>query len=74
MLIIVEYPAKDHLQGGIYDNPLYEVIESASNVPAHNKASESDFAILDLLIQIKPSANVETLQTITMWHRNTTIG
>ena len=74
MLTIVERQAKDHLQGGIYDNPSDEVIESASIVPAHNKASESDFAILDLLIRMKPSANVETLQTITMLHRNKTIG
>ena len=73
MLTIVERQAKDHLQGGIYDNPSDEVIESASIVPAHNKASESDFAILDLLIRMKPSANVETLQTITMLHRNKTI-
>ena len=72
MLTIVERQAKD--QGGIYDNHSDEVIESASIVPAHNKASESDFAILDLLIRMKPSANVETLQTITMLHRNKTIG
>ena len=73
MLVIVERQSKDHLQGGIYD-PSDEVMESASNVPANNKASESDFAILDLLIRMKPRANVETFQTITMFHRNKTIG
>ena len=61
MLVIVERQANVHLQGGIYDNPSGEVMENASNVPAHNNASEADFAILDLLIRMKQSANVETL-------------
>ena len=42
MFNIVERQAKDHLQGGIYNNPSDEVIGSASIVPVHNKASESD--------------------------------
>ena len=72
ILIIVERQAADHLPGGEYFRASEEDKAKFSNVPAHNKASESDFAILDLLIRMKPRANIETLEMITMWYRNKT--
>ena len=72
LLVILERQAKDQLDGGKYRAPSQTVNESAKNVPSHNKASESDFAILDLLIRTKPNSNIETLQCITMWSRNKT--
>ena len=72
ILIILEPQAADHLPGGDHYRPSEQTKASASNVPAHNKASESDFAILDMLIRMKPSANIETLEMITMWYRNKT--
>ena len=72
MLIILERQAGDQLVGGKYSNPSNELKESASNVPAENKASESDFGLLDLLMRLRPNANVETMQTLVMWSRNKT--
>ena len=45
---------------------------SSQNVPITNKASESEFAILDLLIRNKPNASVQAIQALTMWARNGT--
>ena len=50
ILIIVERQAADHLAGGEHYGLSEEEKARSSNVPTHNKASESDFAILDLLI------------------------
>ena len=63
---------KDHLPGGIYHRLSEEQKAAAANVPSHNRASESDFAILDMLVRMKPNANIETLEMITMWYRNRT--
>ena len=67
-----ERQAKDQLDGGKYRAPSENVLKSAKNVSAHNKDSESDFAILDSLIRTKPRSNTETLQCITMWSNNKT--
>ena len=72
IMIIVERQASEHLVGGEHSLPSDHEKVKYSNVPAHNKASESDFAILDLLIRMKPRANIETLEMITMWYRNKT--
>ena len=72
LLIILERQAKDQLDGGKYRIPSENVLKSSKNVPVHNKASEYDFAILDLLIRTKPRSNIETLQCITMWSKNKT--
>ena len=47
--------------------------ENASNVPAHNKISESCFGGLGFLISAKPNAHVETYQAIEMLQRNKTM-
>ena len=72
ILLILQRQAKDQLDGGIYGKPSKLQLISASNVPAHNKASESDFAIFDLLIRLKPSANTDTIGSLIMWSRNKT--
>ena len=71
ILMVVERQAVDHLPGGIHYRPSEKQQAGSSNVPSH-KASESEFAILDLLIRMKPNANIETLEMITMWYRNKT--
>ena len=43
-------------------------------MPTTNKASKSDFAVLDLLVRTKPNASVQTIQALTMWYRNKTLG
>ena len=65
--------ASDQLEGGVYSRSTEDVQNSASNVVAHNKISESEFRGIGYLINIKPSAHVETLQTINMLHRNKTM-
>ena len=69
-ILVVERQAVDHLPGGVHYRPSENQQAEASNVPSHNKASESDFTILDLLIRMKPNANIETIEMITMWYRN----
>ena len=70
--MIVERQAFDHPPGSIHYRPSEIQKTTASNVPAHNKTSERDFAILDMLIRMKSSANIETIEAITMWYRNMT--
>ena len=67
ILIILERQADDQLIGGKYSNPSDDLLQRSSNVPSHNKASESDFGLLDLLMRLRPNANVETFQTLIMW-------
>lgn len=71
--IILERQCKDQLPEGKYWSSSQIIKEASSIVPVTNKASESDFAILDLLVKTKPSANAETLQALTMWSRNKTL-
>ena len=73
ILVILERQAKNQLEGGAYFRPSLEVTESASNVPAHNKISESCFGGLGFLINAKPNAHVETYQAIEMLQRNKTM-
>ncbi|XP_065647261.1 uncharacterized protein LOC136077007 isoform X2 [Hydra vulgaris] len=73
ILVILERQCADQLSGGKYWNPSNSVSEAASNVPVTNKASESDFAILDLMVRTKPNANVQTIQALTMWSQNQTL-
>ncbi|XP_047128216.1 uncharacterized protein LOC124808971 [Hydra vulgaris] len=72
-LIILERQAIDQLPGGKYWNSDDRIQKAAENVPTTNKASESDFAILDLLIRAKPNAKIQTIQAYTMWYRNKTL-
>lgn len=72
ILIILERQCADQLPGGRYWNPDENITMIASNVPTTNRASESDFAVLDLLVRTKPNARVQTIQALTMWCRNDT--
>ena len=70
--LILERQAKDQLDGGKYARASDSLKKSAENVPAHNKASESDFGILQHLINNKPRANIETYEVLTLFPRNKT--
>ena len=71
-LIILERQCVDQLLAGKNWHPIDFMKDVAENVPTTNKASESDFAVLDLLIH-KPNASVQTIQGLTMWSRNKTL-
>ena len=71
-MTILERQCRDQLPGGKYWNPDSNIQKISSNVPTTNKASESDFAILDLLVRTKPNARIQTMQAFTMWSRNDT--
>ena len=73
VLIIIERQCADQLPGGKYWNPSPSMIAAASSVPTTNKASEADFEILDLLVRIKPNANISTMLTLIMWSKNNTL-
>ena len=73
LLIILERQCTEQLPGGKYWCPEDSIVSSSKNVPTTNKASESDFAILDLLIRTKPNASIQTIQALTMWSRNKTL-
>ena len=72
ILIILERQCIDQLPGGDYWHASDKIQKAAANVPTTNMASESDFAIIDLLIRTKPNASVQTIQALTMWSRNKT--
>ena len=62
LLIILERQAADQLPGGKYFTPSECIKKASENVPTTNKASESDFAVLDMLIRTKPNSSVQTIQ------------
>ena len=71
-LIILERQCAYQLPGGKYWHPSEDVQAMSSVVPTSNIASESDFAVLDL-IRTKPKTSVQTIQAVTMWSRNKTV-
>ena len=72
ILVILERQCVYQLPGGKYWNAELNLSTIGKNVPTTNKASESDFAILDMLIRAKPNSTIQTLQALTMWMRNDT--
>ncbi|XP_065670647.1 uncharacterized protein LOC136089042 [Hydra vulgaris] len=73
LLVVLERQSADQLPGGKYWYPSDNISKAAENVPTTNKASESDFAVLDLLIRTKPNAKIQTIQAYTMCCKNKTL-
>ena len=63
-LLIMERQAKDKLPGGKYFTPDTHLKEISQNVKTTNITSERDFAQLDWLVRIKPSASVLVYETV----------
>ena len=72
VLIILERQCVDQLPGGKYWHASNSIKICSESVPTTNKASERDFAILDLLIRTKPNVSIHGIQALTMWARNET--
>jgi E1A/CREB-binding protein len=70
IVLILERQAKDQLRGGIFFAPSETLLKSASNVPCTNNVSERDFAILDVLVRMKPAASSHAYETYLMWLNN----
>ena len=65
-LIILGKQRVDQLPGGKYWLPSDLIRNSSKNAPTTNKASESDFAILDLLLRTKPNANSSFFDNVSL--------
>ena len=72
VLIILEWQCVDQLPGRKYWDASNSIKICSESVPTTNTASESDFAILDLLIRTKPNISIHGIQALTMWARNET--
>ncbi|XP_077869048.1 uncharacterized protein LOC144360010 [Saccoglossus kowalevskii] len=72
LLLILERQCDDQLPGGKYWNMKNEEQASVAAVPTTNVAGERDFAILDLLVRIKPAATTLCYETLIMWSNNKT--
>ncbi|XP_048751175.2 uncharacterized protein LOC125662866 [Ostrea edulis] len=72
MLLILERQAKDQLPGGIFHEPSENDQKRASAVPTTNTCSERDFAQLDVLMRLKPSASTTAYESVIMWTNNKT--
>ena len=70
LVLILERQARDQLSGGQFASPYEQVKKSARNVPCTNTVSERDFAILDVLLRIKPAASCHTLEIYLLWLNN----
>ena len=70
IVLILERQAKDQLEGGKYFNPTPTQQESAKNVPTTNTVSERDFAILDILVRLKPAASSHAYEIYILWLNN----
>ena len=64
---VIERQAKDQLPGGKYWTQ-----SSDEHLPSTNNMSERDFAQLDILLSLKPSASTTTFESIIMWTNNKT--
>jgi E1A/CREB-binding protein len=64
MPIILERQAKDQLPGGKYLALDLDTVSLLKSVPTINTISERDFAQLDMLMRIKPSASTTTYEAI----------
>ena len=69
-ILIIERQAKDQLDRGKYFQPSEELQRSSRNVPTTNTVSERDFAILDILLRLKPAAAFLSLETYILWINN----
>ena len=63
---------KDHLPGGLHENPTNEMREETMSVAKHNKFSESVFAYLDGLMQHKPHIKTLSAEAYIMFALNKT--
>ena len=72
MLLILERQAKDQLPGGKYYEASVDDQVRAAAVPPTNTCSERDFAQLDMLMRIKPTASTVAYESIIMWSNNKT--
>ncbi|XP_003729015.2 uncharacterized protein LOC100888157 [Strongylocentrotus purpuratus] len=70
MLLILERQAKDQLEGGKFFAPSANLLKSAQNVPTTNNVSERDFAVLDVLVRLKPAASCHSFETYILWLHN----
>ena len=70
IVLILERQAKDQLEGGMFFGPSEELQNSAKNVPTTNTISERDFAILDILVRLKPAATCHAYETYLLWLNN----
>ncbi|CAC5414940.1 unnamed protein product [Mytilus coruscus] len=70
MLLILERQAKDQLPGGKFYEPSYRDQIHGISVPTTNTCSARDFAQLDMLVRLKPSATTVAYEAIIMWSNN----
>ena len=74
MLLIIERQAKDQLSGGKYSNVADDstLHEECKNVPTTKTCSERDFAVLGILMRMKPAATNLVYEAVIMWSNNQT--
>ena len=65
-LIILGKQRVGQLPGGKYWLPSDLIRNSSKNAPTTNKASESDIAILDLLLRTKPNENSSFFENVSL--------
>ena len=58
---------KDHLEGGVFENPTGDLIAATKSAPKHNKFSESVFAYLDGLLRSKPHISTISAEAYIMF-------
>ena len=63
---------RDHLPGGVYDNPSEQMRELTKSVEKHNKFSESVFGYLDRLLRFKPHLKTLSAEAYVMFAVNKT--
>ena len=64
---------KDHLPGGIFDNPSDKIKEQSKSTPKHNLSGENDFGHLDYSQKQKPNASTKHHSSIVMTKINHTV-
>lgn len=72
MLLLIERQAKNQLSGGRFYEPSVGHQLRGQSVPTTHTCSEKDFAQLDILVNLKPSASTTSYEAIFMWSNNKT--
>ena len=68
-LLLLEQQVESQLTGDLV-NPSPLQAAASANVPAENCVSERSMALLDNVLNLKPSAAVATIESIIMWQSN----
>ena len=72
MLLCCERQLFDFLHGKWSGDQSEEIMQQTASVACNNDTSEHDFSGLDRLLRVKPTANIDFIEGLTLFTNNKT--